>query len=693
MQPSATTGLDARLQRAETILATLAGSAAWLALVHEVLGPDLPFATHTALFERAYQNWNSEVCGPPPAWLPDAETANRTNLHHAMQELGINSYPDFHAWSVFRRQEFWAYTLWRLGIVLRKKPHAILDLSAGVAHPRWLPGAELNIAESCFQAAPDAVALIHAREDGSVRRWTQAELEALANRVANGIVACGFKSGDRLAIDMPMTPEAVAIYLGIVKAGCAVVSVAESFAPDEIRSRLRISEARAIFTQDWILRGGQKLPLYPKVIAAAAPQAIVLAATAGIDPELRSGDLAWQHFLSADSNFSALPCAPDAIINILFSSGTTGDPKALPWTQLTPVKCAMDAHFHHDVHAGDIIAWPSSLGWMMGPWLIHAALLNKATIALYEGLPTSRGFGEFVQNQQVTLLGVVPSIVKAWRSSACMQGLDWSALRAFSSTGECSNPQDYLFLMALAGYRPVIEYCGGTEIGGGYLTQTLLQACSPATFSTLALGLDARILDADGQAAANGEVFLIGPSIGLSDRILNRDHDEVYYADTPTTQDGAILRRHGDQIEQLAKGYFRALGRADDTMNLGGIKVSSAEIEQVLNGVPGVQETAAVALHPPGGGPSQLVVHAVPADLAWLGQPQQAASLQPLLQQALSSRLNPLFRITTVYLCAALPRTSSHKVLRRVLRQQDATKAQGQQDNQALAAATHMETP
>jgi acyl-coenzyme A synthetase/AMP-(fatty) acid ligase len=152
--------------------------------------------------------------------------------------------------------------------------------------------------------------------------------------------------------------------------------------------------------------------------------------------------------------------------------------------------------------------------------------------------------------------------------------------------------------MSRAGYRaPVVEYCGGTEIGGGYITGTVVQPASPATFSTPALGLDVVILDEGGRQAregADGEVFLVPPSIGLSQSLLNRDHHEVYHAGCPAGPGGELLRRHGDQMERLAGGYFRAHGRADDTMNLGGIKVVG-ELEAVL-GVPDVTDVAAIAV-------------------------------------------------------------------------------------------------
>ena len=148
-------------------------------------------------------------------------------------------------------------------------------------------------------------------------------------------------------------------------------------------------------------------------------------------------DSSWSAFLAQDpgGTFEPIIGPADRITNILFSSGTTGVPKAIPWTQVTPIKAAGDGLAHHDIRPGDVVAWPTNLGWMMGPWLIYASLLNEAAIALFEGNPASRGFAAFVQDAGVTMLGVVPSLVRSWRANDVVAGLDWSAIRCFSSTG------------------------------------------------------------------------------------------------------------------------------------------------------------------------------------------------------------------------------------------------------------------
>ena len=637
----------------------------WGHVTRSLLKPDHPFPVHLYLHEVTFSDWHPNEQGPVPAWFPGQEDVTGANVFKLMGELGFTSYDAFYAWSAREREAFWAEVTRRLGIRFKREYTDVVDLSRGLEKPRWFVNGKLNIADSCFSADGDSTAIIYQQEDGPLSRMTYGELHRLSNRVANGLMEAGFRPGDRIAIDMTMTAESVAIYLGIVKAGCVAVSIADSFAPGEIKVRIDISEAKGIFTQDVIYRGSKKLPMYSKVVSANAPKAIVLPwADGDVAVDLRKGDDSWAAFLSDKDAFESVPCDPHGHMNILFSSGTTGEPKAIPWKHVTPIKSASDGHLHHDIHPGDVVAWPTNMGWMMGPWLTYASLINRGTMALYYGPPTGKAFGAFVQDAKVSMLGVFPSLVRVWRHSDCMKGLDWTCIKTFSSTGECSNAEDYFFLMSLAGYRPVIEYCGGTELGGGYIAGTVLQPSSPATFTTPALGLSFEILDDEGKPGNEGELFIVPPSIGLSTELLNRDHHEVYYEGLPRGPKGELLRRHGDDMEKLPRGYYRATGRADDTMNLGGIKVGSTEIERVLDALDEVVETAAIAVSPAGGGPSNLVIYAVLVP----GVEVDKTALTAAMKKSIKEQLNPLFKIHDVVTVSALPRTASNKVMRRELR-------------------------
>ena len=643
----------------------------WSRVSKQILQPSDPFEIHRDLFRENYREW-SPGRGPEPAVLPEQAKISASNLGMWLTEFGFGRYSELHDFSVNQREEFTKRAVDRLNIRFQKEFDQVLDLTQGVERPSWFKGAKMNIVDSIFdvglETESERTAIVFQREGSEgntpVERWSLGQLKALSGRVANGLTKMGLGPGDRVAIDMPMTADCVAIYLGIVRAGMCVVSVADSFAAEEIATRLRISGAKAIFTQDVILRGGKIVPLYKKVVNAKAPTAIVLPALKSSQTRLREEDMTFDLFLSADQEFETAGREPGNAINILFSSGTTGDPKAIPWDHTTAFRCALDGFVHQNIQPGDVVAWPTNVGWMMGPWLIFAALINEGCIALYEGMPHTRRFGMFVENSRVNLLGVLPSLVKVWKNSECMTGLDWSAIKAFSSTGESSNREEMLFLMSLAGYKPVIEYCGGTEIGGSYVSSTVIQPNCPSYFSAKSIGMDFRILNEGGQNSHTGEVYLVPPAIGLSTQLLNKDHHDVYFKDCPTGSDGEVLRRHGDEMQVLHGEYFRALGRADDTMNLGGIKISSVELESVMNRVEGVAETAAIAVTPKSGGTSQLVAYAVTE----LGRWSDGGELKTALQDQIRQHLNPLFKITAVVVVDELPRTASNKVMRRVLR-------------------------
>ena len=591
------------------------------------------------------------------AWLPDADTIDRSNLTAAIREQGFSSYAELYEWSTADRGAFWGMVLDRLGIVFDETPDRIV--TGPPRDPLWLPGARLNIVDSCFTAPGDKTAVVF-RTDGINRRMSYSELRHLVNEFAHGLSLRGIGAGNGVAIAMPMTVEAVVAYLGTVAAGARVVSIADSFAPHEIATRLGMADPSLVVTQDRFVRAGREHAMFDKVVEAGAPRCVVVDTGAGIP--LREGDVSWNDFLVDAGHFDPVPCAPNGHVNVLFSSGTTGEPKAIPWTHLTAIKSAMDGHFHHDIHGDDVVAWPTNLGWMLGPWLIFATLINDSTMALYDDAPTGLGFIDFVREAGVTVLGFVPSIVAAWRANRVLDDAGWTDVRVLSSSGEASVPDDYAWLMEVAGGVPVIEYCGGTEIGGGYIAGTVLHDAVPATFTTPALGLDVRILDEDGHPADNGEMYIVPPSFGLSQELLGRNHDEVYYAGVPEAD--VPLRRHGDHMERLPNGYYRALGRTDDTMNLGGVKVSSAELERVVGVIDGVSEVAAVGVQPPGGGPSRLVIYAVPEP----GVVPDPKVLRVLMQQAIRSELNPLFKIDDVIFVGILPRTASAKIMRRELR-------------------------
>ena len=641
--------------------------AAWSLIVDRVLAPEQPFALHRRLFELVYaERLETDSSGRPAmAWMPSEEVIEAANATKFATKQGLSGFDELFRWSIENRGAFWQAVAEELGIQFRRNPEAVLPADSNPADTNWFEGALLNITDSCFLAPKEKTAIVQVNESGQRRGVTYGELESLVNRVANGLGEAGFTAGDRIGVLMPMTIDCIVAYLGAIRAGCVPVSIAESFAAPEIQLRMELAGAKGIFLSDCIRRGRKELPCYQKFLDSGySSKAIVIPGREEVVVELADDAILWSDFLSASEECESVAGSPETETNILFSSGTTGVPKAIPWTQLTPLKCAMDARFHQNVHCESVAAWPTSLGWMMGPWVVYGSLLNQATLAVFDGAPTGKPFVEFVQDVGVTMLGVIPSMVRSWRSNEVFEGIDLSKIESFSSTGECSNAEDMLYLMSRAGYKPMVEYCGGTEIGGGYIAGSVVQPCAPGCFSTPALGMNLKLI-VEGAEAEQGEVFLVPPSVGLSRRLLNGDNFEKYYADTPKLDDASILRRHGDELTRLEGGYHRARGRTDDAMNLGGIKVSAVELERCFNGHAEIDECAAVAVHDSQGGPAALVVFVVPANPA---VKPNVDSMRRQLQRKLSDEVNPLFRIRQVQLLESLPRTASNKIMRRKLR-------------------------
>nr|XP_043635574.1 probable acyl-activating enzyme 17, peroxisomal [Erigeron canadensis] len=671
----------------------------WKQISTRILNPDLPFSFHQMMYYGCYLDFGPD----PPAWLPDPDDAKLTNIGSLLERRGkdflgpdykdpISSYSDFHEFSVSNLQVFWKTILDEMHISFSVPPERILvddpSEESQLLHPggQWLPGAYVNPARNCLSLGGKRnlsdIAVIwrdEGKDEMPVNRMTFEKLRSEVWLVAYALGTLGLEIGSAIAIDMPMDVNSVVIYLAIVLAGYVVVSIADSFASNEISTRLKISKAKAIFTQELIIRGGRSLPLYSRVVDAQSPLAIVIPTRgSSFSMKLRDGDISWHDFLEKAKSYKNLEFVGierpiEAFTNILFSSGTTGEPKAIPWTLATPFKAGSDGWCHMDVHKGDVVAWPTNLGWMMGPWLIYASLLNGGSLALYNGSPLGPGFAKFVQDAKVTMLGVIPSIVRAWKSKNSTAGFDWSTIRSFGSTGEASSVDECLWLMGRAHYKPVIEYCGGTEIGGGFITGSLLQPQCLSAFSTPNLGCNLFILDKDGsplppKVPGFGELALNPLMFGASNTLLNANHYGVYFKGMPSWK-GKVLRRHGDVFELTSKGYYRAHGRADDTMNLGGIKVSSVEIERVCNSVDDmILETAAIGATPAGGGPERLVIAVVFKDPN--GLKPDLNKLKGSLNLALQKNLNPLFKVSDVVPFGSLPRTATNKVMRRVLRQQ-----------------------
>ncbi len=610
-----------------------------------------------------------------------------TQQHNATAYMADKNLPDFDAlyhFSITESRAFWADSINRLQIAFENVDYAptaktVVDAS-NVKAPVWFPNQRLHVLQSMLKHG-DATALIYQHESEDTP--THVSYDALyskASRIARMLQARDVQEGDYVALDMPMDVEAVACYLGILLAGGIVVCLADSFKAEDIGVRLAQlpRPAKLILTAD-VTGGARKHPLYVEVIQAAhCPPAIVSTRQEAEVQLERDADM-WLH--EALAHVEDTPLTPpmqqsNTPLTIIFSSSTSSSktkegeapkaPKGIMWDHASFLKSGIDGHFHHNLQPGQVLCWPTNFGWMMGSFNVAAAFLNGATLALYDGRPNSKGFGRFIEEAGITTLGVVPALPESWMKTKAMEAFDWSKIERFTSTGAPSHPVTYGYMMGLCGLkpRPVIEYMGGTEISGGYLTASELKPLEAAAFNTPTLGTELHIAAEDGAHFAKHEVSIVlsnregrCPPMGLSSALLNYDHEEKYFAQNASNAAGDVLREHGDVILfDAATGLYRSHGRADNGMNINGIKTSSTELEHYIKSanIEGLEDVAVIAARPKEGG-EDLVVAFVVCNDNYVPEMKRACT------RAIKAHSPQLAKLHDVVQINAIPRTASNK--------------------------------
>ena len=238
----------------------------------------------------------------PTTWVPSPDAAAATHIGRLMRQRN-QSFEALCADAVDDPESYWAHVLGALQVRFDRQPDAVRSPDGA-----RLPGAELNLAASALACGDEGdIVLVRGLETGSIERWTRADLTARVRRAAAALEAMGVKPGDALAIAMPMTAESVVLYLAIVWVGAAVVSIADSFSAQEMRTRLEISGARAAFTQDLIPRGSKQIPLYERLVEAGAERVVVLPLGETVSVPLAEGHTAYDQWLAAGEGLSLEP--------------------------------------------------------------------------------------------------------------------------------------------------------------------------------------------------------------------------------------------------------------------------------------------------------------------------------------------------------------------------------------------------
>jgi len=561
-----------------------------------------------------------------PNWFTrSADTRVRTDAASASEKMSVANIP--------------------VGPNASATPASSLAGGTGDADRSVRAPAGLNITEMCLDRwqtdeMKSQPAVIWEGEEGIDATWTYKELLEAVEALAGALRSRGFGKGDAIGIHLPMMAETVAILLAIGRIGGIAVPVFSGYGVDAIASRLNAVGAKALFTCDGFPRRGKPYDAFSVADKAAAHcdslQDIFTIGRLDVDfwgesenclvtPMFQFGAKGYN---VPEEVLDTEPTSAEDPLIILYTSGTTGKPKGIAHTHASfPIKAAQDMAFGTDVGRGTRICWYTDIGWMMGPWLIYGALINGATICIYDGAPdypTPDRMWEFCAKHKVEVLGISPTLIRSLAGSADtpvrmsaehersfgggaadadrsvrahFERHDLSSLRIFASTGEPWNPAPWWWLFEKVGNSklPIINYSGGTEISGGILMGNPLLPIKPCSFPAPCPGMDVDILDENGEPVGPnevGELVIKQPWIGMARGFWQ---EKERYLETYWHRFKNIWV-HGDWAMRDSDGHWFILGRSDDTLKVAGKRVGPAEVESLLVAHPLVAEAAVIGV-------------------------------------------------------------------------------------------------
>jgi acetyl-CoA synthetase len=612
------------------------------------------------------------------AWIPPADAWVTTNVGRFGAAHGADDLDDLRRRSIEEPEWFWDAVVRSLGIPFPQPYDAVLDTDAGIPWATWFTGGRTNFALACCDRwadqTPDAAAVVWEGEEGAVRSWTYAELRAEADGLAHLLAERGVREGHTVGIFLPMVPETVAAVLAVAKIGAAFVPVFSGYGADAVRVRLEDADAVALITADGFPRRGRTVPMLATARDAVAGlerlRTVVVVDRSGTPTsDGLDAEVPWPG--PATEPFETLLVDSEHPLFYAYTSGTTGRPKGVVhvhggWT----VKVAEEGAFQTDIAAGDVVFWLTDLGWIMGPWLITAALANGATMLAYDGAPDAPGpdrIWAFLERHRATHCGISPTLVRALMTHGDepVASHDLSSLRILAATGEPWNEDPWRWYSRVVGGDrcPVINISGGTEVGACFLSPHPVQRISPMSLGGPSLGMAVDVYDDTGSPVRGqvGELVCTAPWPGMT-RGLYRDPQR--YLDTYWSRWPDVWV-HGDwasvrEVDGREEWFLH--GRSDDTIKIAGKRLGPAEVETALVSHPAVTEAAAIGM------PDEVKGEQLWAYVVVAPGTEPSDELRGELVSVVAEHLGPSFRPAGVRFTDALPKTRSAKVLRRAVK-------------------------
>ena len=564
--------------------------------------------------------------------------------------------------------------------------HTVLEWKP--PHAKWFVGGKLNLAANCLDrhlhtARRNKAAIIWEGEPGDRRTITYWELHREVGRCANALRKLGVKKGDRVAIYLPMIPEAAIAMLACARIGAVHSVVFGGFSAESLRDRINDAQAVCLITADGGYRRGAVLPLkrFADEAVAACPtikDVVVVqrrpGAAAGDESfaNIVEGRDHWWHRLldQASPDCPAEPLDSEDLLFILYTSGTTGKPKGIVHTTggyLTQVTSTMRHVF--DLKESDLFWCTADVGWVTGhSYVVYGPLANGATVLMYEGAPDwpeRDRFWKIIARYGVTIFYTAPTAIRAFMKwgEALPAKHDLSTLRLLGTVGEPINPEAWIWYQQHIGQGrcPIVDTWWQTETGGIMITPLPgVVTTKPGSATIPFPGISAQLVDQKGVplTVGGGLLVLTEPWPGMLRTIYG---DDERYRETYWSRFGDKYFA-GDGAKLDEDGYWWILGRVDDVLNVAGHRIGTMEVESALVDHPSVAEAAVVGKH------HDLKGQAIAAFVTLKEGNRATAELKDDLKDHVARKIGAIARPDDILFSADLPKTRSGKIMRRLLK-------------------------
>ncbi|MFF5230570.1 acetate--CoA ligase [Dactylosporangium sp. NPDC000521] len=552
---------------------------------------------------------------------------------------------------------------------------------------KWFVGGQLNVAYNCVDrhveaGRGDKVAIHWEGEPGDTRTITYSDLHRSVCQAANALIGLGVTAGDRVAIYMPMIPEAAVAMLACARIGATHSVVFGGFSADALGGRVNDASAKVVITADGGFRRGKPSGLKAIVDEAAAKspsiEKVIVVRRTGQDIDWDdSRDLWWHDVVeTASAEHTAEAFDAEHPLFILYTSGTTAKPKGILHT--TGGYLTQASYTHHavfDLKPDSDVYWcTADIGWVTGhSYIVYGPLSNGATQVMYEGTPDTphRGrFWELIQKYKITILYTAPTAIRTFMKwgDDIPAGFDLSSLRLLGSVGEPINPEAWMWYREhIGGDRcPIVDTWWQTETGAIMISPLPgVTAAKPGSAMRPLPGIAADVVDDQAQSVPDGGggyLVLREPWPSMLRTIWGDDErfKETYWS---RFQDMYFA---GDGAKKDADGDLWLLGRVDDVMLVSGHNISTTEVESALVSHPKVAEAAVVGATDPTTGQA-IVAFTIPRG----GVDTEGDAGEALIQELrnhVAKTLGPIAKPRQIMLVPELPKTRSGKIMRRLLR-------------------------